>query len=151
MSQPRSSGMLRSVLTLTPSMRGCFAAGAEYWVGMVTRQLLPANRYFRVVAKHEPVCRRFQRDAADPDVFADQAVGDSYADVVNPGSFEHDAVLDFRITQFDVVHDRRKWPHIRIGDVCARPDNGRPADDRALHEGAALDDHFALDARRLVD
>ena len=58
-------------------------------LGFVTRITSPSDADLRIVAQHEPVRRRLDRHAVDPDVLADQAVVDpvrQVADRADPSS-----------------------------------------------------------------
>src|SRR5687768_7078476 len=103
-SHPRSSGMSRSGLVFTPWMRGCLAVVSVYTVGLL---ISPPDAHFGIVAQHEPVRARLDRLAIDADVSPDQAVDYPVRQVAEAGSLEHDAVLDLRILDLNVVHDGR--------------------------------------------
>src|SRR4029453_10191944 len=80
MSHPRSSGIRRSALVFTSAMRGCFTTGLVYDTGVVIPSL-PANADFGIVAQHEAIGAGLHRLSIDPDIFSDQAVGDTVCQI----------------------------------------------------------------------
>src|SRR5678815_4611792 len=151
MSQPRSSGMRRSAFVFTSRMRGLLTIVAEYCVGFSTAIASPPDADLRVVAQHEPVCARLDGLTENPHVPSDQAVDHTVGQVANARALEHDAVLDLRILNDDVVADRRERTDVRADDAGAARDDGRAADHRPLDKCALFDDHFTLDAAVGVD
>ena len=65
--------------------------------------VLPLDPHLGVVAEHEAIRRRLERQAMNLHAPADQAVGDARLEIVNQRSFEHDAVLDLRLADLDVA------------------------------------------------
>ena len=80
----------------------------------------PLNPHFGVVAQHEAVRDRLERQAMNLHAAADQAVGHARLEIVNQRSLEHDAVLDLRLVDLDVLADRRERPDVGVDDARAR-------------------------------
>src|SRR6266853_1241756 len=99
---------------------------------------LPPDPDLGVVAEHEPVGLRLGGHSVHADVLADEAV-------LDPAAFEHDAVLDLGVADFDVVHDRRERADVAVEQARARADDRRATDHRVPDDGRFLDDDLALD------
>src|SRR5688572_11911708 len=135
--------MTRRVFVFTPSMTGGFATVVAYAVGLV---MSPPDTDFGIVSKHEPICARLDRNPIDAHILPDQAVDHTIRQIAHARSFQHDAVLDLGVLNFDIVHDGRERTDVRMDDARATPDDRRSSNDRSLDHRAGFDDHLAFDA-----
>src|SRR5436190_20569879 len=117
-------------------MRGGFATVDVYCAGLSTAIASPSDADLRIVSQHEPVRARLDRFAPDADVPPDQAVDDAVGQVAQGRALEHDAVLDLRILDVDLVPDRRERSHVGVDDARATADDRRAANDRPFDDGA---------------
>src|SRR5436190_19499797 len=114
-------------------MRGCFTTVSVYAVGLL---ISPPDSHFRIVSQHEAVCAWLDRLPVDLHVAADQAVDYPIGEIAHAGAFEHDAVLDLGILDFDVVHDRGERADVGVHDARVTSDDSRTANHRPLHDRA---------------
>src|SRR5258705_3697859 len=127
-------------------MRGGLTSVAVKGVGLSTAMASPSDAHLRIVPQHEPVRARLDRLAVDAHVSPDEAVDDAVGEVADAGTLEHDAVLDLRFLNDDVIADRRERTDVRVHDAGAAPDDRRTANHRSLDDRARLDDDFAFNA-----
>src|SRR5688572_13959562 len=140
--------MSLSGFVLTSRMRGCLVTPAVYAVGLL---MSPPDSDFGIISQHESIRARLHGDAIDPNVLTDEAVGDPVRQITHRGAFKDDAVLDLRILNLHVVHDRGERPDIRVHDPRAPADDGGPSDCRTFDHGSSLDDDLALDPALGID
>src|SRR5918992_3395406 len=95
-------------------MRGCLVVVVVYAVGLL---ISPPDPNLRIVSEHKPVRAWLHGLAIDSHVPADQTVDDAVRKIADARTLEHDAVLDLRIRDLDVVHDRRERPDVRVHDA----------------------------------